>query len=188
MRMNIDKYMRLIGMLVNGECAPLPTPKIDAKGCWLPPRPPRSDGYAVISRGNGRRGAKLLAPLHTISYLYANRNAIHWLALEPTARVCHQAVCDGNRACFNPAHLKLGTAQSNSDDRKAFGKPFAQPHIGGFKPGVPNYGKRRLTNAQARAVRRRRSEGAKYRELVAEFGVTGTAIGQILRRVTYKDA
>lgn len=41
-----------------------------------------------------------------------------------TYRVCHRCPSGPNRLCCNPAHLRLGTDQANSDDRNLDGNTY----------------------------------------------------------------
>lgn len=76
-------------------------------GCWLWSGSANHQGYGLISVANQMRST------HRFAYEVANGSI-------PTGMmVCHR--CD-TPACVKPAHLFLGTAQNNTDDRMAKGR------------------------------------------------------------------
>lgn len=79
-------------------------------GCIVSHLRPNAKGYIPIQVG-GRAGIKWRA--HRLVYTVKIR------AVGPDYMVLH--TCD-NRACINPQHLFLGTAQDNTDDMIAKGR------------------------------------------------------------------
>jgi hypothetical protein len=78
--------------------------------------------------------------------------------------------CDNPR-CVNPEHLREGTQADNMKDkvsrrRHAFGERNAQS---------------RLTEAQVLAIKEKHANGATMRGLGREYGVSKTAISQIVK-------
>lgn len=86
--------------------------------------------------------------------------------------VCHR--CD-NRKCVNPDHLFLGTHQDNMDDMVAKGRD-----VGMFKSGERNPGAK-LTADDVQRLRELAATGVSRIELAADFGISLTQVGKILR-------
>lgn len=86
--------------------------------------------------------------------------------------VCHK--CD-NRKCGNPEHLFLGTYEDNQIDAAAKGR-LAR----GERHGVA-----RLTDAKVRDIRGRFNDGQSKNSLSKQFGVSRTAIQQVVERFTW---
>jgi len=76
----------------------------EVTGCWLPVRCRNYKKYHRITY----EGEKQL--IHRLS-------AIYFLGLDPNSKmqVNHKPICP-HKACFNPEHLYVGTAQDNSND------------------------------------------------------------------------
>lgn len=81
--------------------------------------------------------------------------------------VCHH--CD-NRACVNPAHLFLGTAQDNMDDMVSKDRQKWN----------------KLEPCDVAMIQIRRMLGAQRRALAREYGVNECTIGDICYRRTWK--
>lgn len=84
----------------------------------------------------------------------------------------HAAHKCGNSMCCNARHLRWATNAENQADRVAEGHS---------NRGEGN-GQSRLTAADVLAIRRARHEGVKRGELAKRFGVTPSAIYQIVTR------
>jgi hypothetical protein len=85
--------------------------------------------------------------------------------------------CD-NRACCNPKHFFVGSYSDNQFDAYTKGRrtqPRGQHHTNA-----------KMTNAQAKAVREAYEKGASQTKLAVIYGVSQSAISQIVRGVTYK--
>ena len=163
-RFNIQNHQRLVAALVNGDCKPLPTPTIDASGCWIAPRKPRYDGYVVIKRNV--QGKAYRGNLHTLSWLCANHSAVQWLTLSPSAQICH--IC-ARKACYNPAHLYLGDSSTNQIDSIRAGK----------------HNTRKLSDDDVRRIRELIAAGVSYSALAESFGVSRPSVARIARGVAY---
>lgn len=84
--------------------------------------------------------------------------------------------CD-NRACVNPNHLFLGTQEMNIYDM--VGK---QRHVHGER-----HTSHKLTSQDVRAIRALRSSSRQsYFAIASQFGVSASAIEDIVRRITWK--
>lgn len=83
--------------------------------------------------------------------------------------------CD-NRPCVNPAHLELGTAQQNVDDKVERGRQYqgARHHFA------------RLTPDGVRALLAAYEGGAAVKDLAARYGVTDVAVWHILSGRNWK--
>lgn len=118
-------------------------------GCWLWTGSSNSRGYGQIASG---RGFPVLA--HRISFL------LHRGPIPAGMQVLHR--CDV-RACVNPAHLFLGTAQDNMDDKIAKGR---ERILRGTECGTA-----KLTEYDVAWMRSLRDAGSTYRDLGRSFGV-----------------
>jgi len=85
--------------------------------------------------------------------------------------VCHR--CD-NPTCVNPAHLFIGTAKDNAQDRDAKGRR--------------KNSRAKFTPDEVRDVRSRAQSGETAPNLAAEYGVHKTTVYNILRGDVYKNA
>ncbi len=84
--------------------------------------------------------------------------------------------CD-NPPCVNPVHLFVGTAADNSADACAKGRIRR-----GERPGVS-----KLTEAAVRQIRiRYASGGVTQKKLAAEYGISMSVLGRIIRRIDWK--
>jgi hypothetical protein len=131
--------------------------KIDKSGdCWLWTSA-LMDGYGAFSY----RGRTIRA--HRVAYELAHPDE----DIGPWA-VLH--TCD-NGACVNPRHLFLGTLGDNNRDR-------AQKRRSAR--GERN-AKAKLTANAVREIRRRHAGGESKESLGRHFGVSGVAIGKVIR-------
>lgn len=100
----------------------------------------------------------------------------------PVARgkmCCH--VCD-NRACCNPAHMFLGTAQDNMADMRAKGRAVPPPRLrqdGEHNPSA------KITADDVRRIRARFNEGEHRRALADEYHLAPRTIRHILNRTRW---
>lgn len=88
-------------------------------------------------------------------------------------QVCHR--CD-NRLCVNPAHLFLGTAADNMADRDRKGRNARGAHHPSAK-----------LREHVSGVLELAAQGVSYRAIARQFGVSHSAIGQVVRRETWRD-
>lgn len=157
---------------------PLPAHSVETNGCWALVKPiaPRPSGHIAIQRSvNGKRYPMYL---HTLSLLHAQAPAIY--ARIDTiqangvtrAMACHKPICGGNKACFNPAHLRLDGNDGNARDRQ---------RDGGYARGEA-HGRAKLTDDQVAAIRAEAAAGASQRALGREYGASGSYIGAIVNR------
>jgi hypothetical protein len=114
---------------------------------------------------------------------YQRKRSVHRVAYEllvgPIPEGMHVLHSCDNRACFNPAHLFLGTHQDNMADAKRKGRfnPSREP-----KPHL-----RKLTPEQAAEVRALLDAGLKQSEVAARFGVHQVTVSDIHLRRTYAE-
>jgi hypothetical protein len=96
--------------------------------------------------------------------------------------VCHK--CD-NPKCVRPDHLFLGTNQDNVTDMVRKGRHV--PNAAGINvPRGNNHHWAILTEEQVHEIRKRyANERISYRELGEIYGVSGAAIGEIIRRANW---
>ena len=85
--------------------------------CWTTDYVPQPDGYVQVSGAEHRK-----FQLHRIAWEAHNCEPI------PDGMVVMHT-CD-NRACFNPAHLRIGTQSDNIQDCVAKGRFIAGPGRG----------------------------------------------------------
>ncbi len=142
--------------------------RVERKGvdeCWEWQSAQLKGGYGVYSKYLGSRLA------HRISYALANNG----IPAPKHKQVCHS--CD-NPACVNPAHLFVGTAQDNTDDkvqkrRHSYGEDHAQS---------------KLTWKLVRELRARYAKAdISQRALARVFDITHEALGQVVRNETWYD-
>lgn len=119
-------------------------------------------GYGVLY--SGPRGQVHSEVAHRVSW------ELHFGPIPAGLNVCHH--CD-NPPCVRPDHLFVGTQADNVRDRDAKGRHWT--HRGML------VGTAKLTDAQVRDMRVRRSEGALLREIAVEFG---TSVGNVQTIVT----
>jgi predicted DNA-binding protein (UPF0251 family) len=88
--------------------------------------------------------------------------------------------------CVNPEHLKLGTAQENTDMMMAQGTAHFHKGHNHTVSGEDNYAAK-LTQAQVDEIRLRYTgKSGEQNDLAAEFGVTQTCIWNVLSGKTWK--
>jgi hypothetical protein len=85
--------------------------------------------------------------------------------------------CD-NRACVNPDHLRVGTAQENTDDmvakgrrRIAHGEQMSQA---------------KLSDAVVAEMRRMRDGGCRVKDIAEQFGINTGNCSRITRGLSWK--
>jgi hypothetical protein len=157
--------------------------KVDKSGaCWLWTTGRTGDGYgAFYVRRDGR---DYLVRAHRFSYELAHG------PIPEGAVVRHS--CD-TPLCVNPAHLLIGTVADNNADmheRSRINPPRGDAHWSRHNTTSVPRGERqphaRMTEDKVRDMRQRFADGAALRDLVAEFGMSLTAVWQIVHRQRWR--
>lgn len=161
---------------------------------WLGCRDPQ--GYGLLSVEGRNKKA------HRLSWEFF-RGPI------PDGRmVCHDCPDGDFPGCVNPHHLFVGTAEDNSHDSKRKGRTAIGDRNGSRRyperlrppwkgrkmdeahramvPRGERHGAAKLTDVQALEIRERTSRGAVQRQLAREYGVSSSAIANIVHGLTYR--
>jgi len=133
--------------------------------CWNWTAATHEFGYGVFGRGGGK--ANGLHRAHRYSY------RLHHGEIPKGMFVCHS--CD-NPACVNPTHLFIGTAADNHADMRSKGRHVDPPR---------NFGKSNvnvtLDKEMADKIRRLRSDGLTYEEILPQVDCGRTTIARVCR-------
>ena len=175
--LNPAKYREYLAQCAAVGRNPLPAHSVTDNGCWALAKPnkPRPSGHIQICRYIN--GKQYRMQLHTLSLLYANAPRI-WRDIDAIqadgvsrAMACHKPICAGNKACFNPAHLRLDDDAGNKRDMLRDGV---------YKRG--GYKRAKLTDAQACAIRAEAEAGASKAAIARKYGVSVRAIYLVINR------
>ncbi len=93
----------------------------------------------------------------------------------PWLDTCHE--CD-NPPCCNPADLRFDTRLSNVVDKIMRGR----------LPMGEDSSSARLTNDMVRAMRDRRANGARQKDLAVAYGISNAYVSDIVNGLTWQDA
>ncbi len=134
---------------------------VDDAGCWIVRAKPLKNGYVTLY-------------LSGENYVGAHRLAYRaWHGEIPENSVvrhsCHV------RNCINPEHLSVGTHQDNMDDKTKAGRQ-ARGEI---------HGNSKLTNDEAIDIVLARNAGIGTTELAQQYGISRTAVKDVIRGYTY---
>lgn len=145
--------------------------RLDKSGeCWL-------WRGAHVPAGYGKlyfRGSNWYA--HRLAYTLANGD------IPDRMHVCH--TCD-NPPCCNPAHLWVGTAQDNMQDRERKGRGVRSQALRESLSWIA----RKLTPEQAVQIRLRYAAGnISFEQLGSEYGVHRNTIKSVVHGYTFRYA
>src|SRR5262245_448444 len=127
-------------------------------GCWLWRAGVNDSGYGIVRVGRLRKRA------HHVSWFLTYG--------EWPAYLMHR--CDVPR-CVNPAHLSEGTQRQNMADMTNKGRRSR----GEDRPAA------KLTDARAVELRALRADGWSYNRLASRYGITRSAVIQVVQRKTW---
>lgn len=130
-------------------------------GCWLWPGRITDSGYGA----HHIRGRVWQA--HRLAWCIASRRNI------PTGLVVRHD-CD-NRLCCNPGHLRPGTSRENMEDAASRKR----------MPRGAKHGLSKLNDGKVRRIRQMSANGVRQADIASEFGVSRTAIGNVLAGRTW---
>lgn len=136
--------------------------KVDMSGdCW-------AWKASLTTGGYGRFKVKSYHSVsaHRVAYALANKQH------PKDSLVLHS--CD-NRKCVNPKHLRLGTAQDNSDDMVIRGRGVIRDQSGSKN------GNAKLTEKDVSAIKGMIAEGVNNIKIAEVYGVTHQSISKIRR-------
>ena len=151
----------MIQAAVRFESRYIPEPN---SGCWLYDRPYSGDYPQFMVHGKGYR-------FHQAAYII-------YKGPIPKGKVVRHS-CDV-KCCGNPYHLVLGTQNDNIQDCISRNRAV---YVRGEKMGNAV-----LNEAIIRLMRMRYDAGGSKTAIGAEFGVTSSYVGRILRGEIWKDA
>ena len=158
----------------------IPAHSVTDNGCWalVTPIKPHPSGHIRITRRI--MGKMYMLRLHTLSLLHSQAPSI-WRAIDDIqadgarAMICHKPICGGNKACFNPNHLRLDThAENVRDMQRDGGQVRGEAH-----------GRAKLTETQVNAIRQEHSDGASQAALGRKYGVGESTIRYIVQRKSW---
>lgn len=160
-------------------------PKVDRRAddaCWPWLGARDKVGYGSM-RGEGGRSATT-RKAHHVAWIAASGHPI------PAGMIVRHT-CD-NPSCVNPRHLVLGTKADNSRDMKERGRSATGDRNGTrTRPDRTARGNRipqaKLTPDLVRAIRAAYASGQGSQQRIADaFGVSGSAVQRVVRRVDWK--
>lgn len=123
-------------------------------------------GYGVVAIGAGQRGKTMKA--HRVAWQLSH-GAI------PEGMDVRHRTCD-NPPCCRVDHLALGDHLENMRDKVAAGRSGRGIHRSEHKLDEPT----------VRAIRERHASGGMtYKQVGAEFGISGTMVGYLVRRMSW---
>lgn len=131
----------------------------DEEACWPWTGDVDKNGYGLFSYHGRHRPAHELA----FSFTTGEKRAANLVT-------CHS--CD-NLPCCNPAHLRFDTQRENVADMDARSRRRSTV---------------KLTEVDIRAIRERRSCGARQKDLAEQYGVTDGQISMIVRGIRWRNA
>jgi hypothetical protein len=139
----------------------------DPNACWLWTAAISHGGYGSIGLGGASAG---VARTHRVAYFLANG------PIPPHMHVLHK--CD-TPACVNPAHLFLGTAFDNAQDKVRKGRNYT-----GVRPKGEGHWKCKLTDEQRDTIRslfiRDSPRKSNIKNLARQFNVSVNTIQRIV--------
>lgn len=138
--------------------------------CWIWRGSRSANGYGKLTVDRRTRSAHRFAWEQTYGPIPAGLYVLHR--------------CDV-RACVRPEHLFLGTAADNAADAIAKGRWTTGARNGSVRhpesrPRGERHPMARLTERQVAEIRARRDEGAMYREIGEEFGISKSTVFAIV--------
>ena len=154
--------------------------------CWPFTGYLHAQGYGVVTRN------KVATRAHRLAY-----ELHHGVTLprQSPPRSCRSLVlhsCD-NRACCNPAHLRLGTHRDNRDDCVARGRnntPVGDANNWRRHPETRPRGSRhprtKLAEADVLDIRRRSAAGESNLAIGRMYAITGELVWKIKTRRTWR--
>lgn len=136
--------------------------------CWLWTGTRKAHGYGVIRIDNKVWRAHRLSWTLFGGEIPSDKDVLHR--------------CDTPR-CVNPDHLFLGTQADNMRDMQQKGRKA----IGNANPAKgEKHGRAKLTAGQVAEIRHAYEHGATQTRLASIYGVSHTAISDIIRRKNWK--
>jgi hypothetical protein len=104
--------------------------------------------------------------------------ALAFIGTPPSPK--HEAAhADGNPLNNRPSNISWSTHAENEQDKRRHGT-YARP-VNYFKPGRRKRGPARTRHPQADAMVKRRSEGATFATIAAEFGMSKSGAHGVLK-------
>ena len=178
--LNPAKYRAYLDMCAAIGRNPLPKHSVTDNGCWVlvKPNKPMLGGHIRICRKVNGKPYQIY--LHTLSLLYANapgiwRDIDDMLAQGKKPAACHKPICGGNKACYNPSHIRLDDDAGNNRDMRRDGNQVRGEAVGGAK----------LTETQVDTIRQEHSDGATQAALARKYGVSNSTIHHIVKRTKW---
>lgn len=159
-------------VLFEAKCIPEPN-----SGCWLWTAALDRDGYGKFQVTNlsGAGPKQWHIRAHVFSHL------LYRGPVPPGLFVLH--ACDVP-SCVNPDHLRAGTQKENIADMDRRGRRGRTPL--GCRPRGEAHPRATLTEVAVREIRARAAAGERRCDLARLFGVTRSAVYEVVRRRSWR--
>ena len=136
---------------------------VDERGCWIWQGARNPKGYGIL-RTTTLGGGKRNVMTHRASFM------VHRGPIPDGMLVLHE--CD-NPSCVNPDHLRVGTANDNTQDMIAKGRAKLVTRA-------------KVSPEQVREIRTMRERGMMTKDIGERFGVSGSTVTNICNRDTWR--